>query len=376
MENENTIKTFPVLYGIDSRGDVKVWEIAVVEEPSTGFHIVRVTHGKLDGKQQVNDVTIRKGKNIGKANETSIREQAISEAESKFSKQLDKNYRETIEEAKNDVPLLPMLAHPFEKRANKIEYPCFVQPKLDGVRCLATKVSETEIVYTSRNAKKFNTIPHLSDYLLKVMSVGEIYDGELYAHGMTFQEIISIIKRESSAHPDAHKLEYHVYDIADDGMDFAERHNHLLRSQLTLADKPVKMVLTEEANNEADIKHYHMSFMEDGYEGTMIRNKSGGYTFEKRSTNLQKYKDFDDGEFKIIGAREGIGSHEGQAILICEMENSKTFSVRCRGTDEYRKDQYENFENYYGKMLTVRYQGLSESDIPRFPVGIAIRDYE
>ena len=111
----------------------------------------------------------------------------------------------------------------------------------------------------------------------------------------------------------------------------------------------------------------------------MFRNLSGVYKAGHRSRDLQKYKEFIDAEFIITDAKEGTGSDAGTVVWECrtgDRENTKYFDVRPRGTVAQRKEWWDNYKKYIGQELTVRYQNLTEYGIPRFPVGIAIRDYE
>jgi len=110
-----------------------------------------------------------------------------------------------------------------------------------------------------------------------------------------------------------------------------------------------------------------------GYEGCILRNINGLYRTNYRSHDLQKYKEFIESEYEIVGFKEGDGRDKGTVIWICKTHDS-TFSVRPRGSIEMRKELYENGNNYIGKKLTVIYQELSEMGIPRFPVGKSIRD--
>ena len=116
-------------------------------------------------------------------------------------------------------------------------------------------------------------------------------------------------------------------------------------------------------------------FIQNNYEGIMIRNKDGLYKIKYRSNDLIKLKPFNDEEYKIVGFKEGTGRDKKCIIWICENSNGKKFSVRPKGTLEDRKILFNNGNKYIGKMLTVRYQELLD-DIPRFGIGISIRDYE
>ena len=116
--------------------------------------------------------------------------------------------------------------------------------------------------------------------------------------------------------------------------------------------------------------------MAAGYEGVIIRNKKGLYRLATRSEDLQKFKEFEDAEFSIVGFTEGEGNEKGAVIWICETEEKKKFRVRPKGTVDDRKELFKKGQTYVGKMLTVKYQELTDEGIPRFPVGLAIRDYE
>ena len=120
---------------------------------------------------------------------------------------------------------------------------------------------------------------------------------------------------------------------------------------------------------------YYQKFMNEGYEGIMFRNEGANYLPHYRSKHLQKYKEFQDDEFEIVGGKEAEGEDRGTVIFECKSK-SGTFWVRPRGSREYRKRLLVDILNLTGKKLTVRYQNLTEYGEPRFPVGIAVRDYE
>ena len=118
----------------------------------------------------------------------------------------------------------------------------------------------------------------------------------------------------------------------------------------------------------------HAQYVTDGYEGIMLRNKEGLYA-NNRSIHLQKYKEFFDMECDIVGFKEGEGAEAGCVIWICELDG-KTFACRPRGTREEREELFEKGADFIGNQLTVRYQEKTDDGLLRFPVGIAIRNYE
>ena len=170
---------FTKLYGLTSKGAVKEWQITVNELCDGSGEIVRV-HGLVGSdKLQHNHKIIKKGKNIGKKNETTPVQQATKDATSLWNKQIDSGYSENSD-GKTSIRL-PMLA---QKLKNQVVYPAMAQRKYDGVRCLAEKTSSTEIKFTSRRGKSYDaTLGHLVEPLLELMEVGEILDGEIYKHG-------------------------------------------------------------------------------------------------------------------------------------------------------------------------------------------------
>lgn len=380
-----TTKKFPTLYGVSSKGVTKVWDIQVSQYAKDA--VITVSHGQLGGKIQHSPETIREGMNIGKSNETSPYEQACLEAQSKWSKKHDSNYTEHLPKidagmGKITLKLLPMLAQKYKERAKHLVWPAYIQPKLNGVRCLVERKGD-KINFWSRKAKLYKNFNlYMEQEFLSFMKDGEILDGEMYNHGdMSFQELMSLIKDEKT--PDLKMLkayvQFHCYDHPDTSLGFKDRYikwcggvpNGLNYVRLV----ETRPIVQHSTDNRHTIDRYHAQFTNDGYEGSIIR--SGGdepYNFQYRDNQLQKHKDFLDDEFKIVGCKEGTGKDEGKAIFRCITKDKKEFDVRCKGADEVRIEQWQNRKNYMNKMLTVKYQTLSDSGIPVFPVGVAIRE--
>ena len=120
---------------------------------------------------------------------------------------------------------------------------------------------------------------------------------------------------------------------------------------------------------------YHDQFVEQGHEGIMIRDAVSTYEIGKRSNYLLKYKEFQTEEYEVVGVKEGTGREKGAGIWECRTGN-RVFSAKPEGTLEFRRHLFRDREKYIGKMLTVRFQNLTALGVPRFPVGVAIRDYE
>lgn len=381
-------KEFPTLYGVSSKGVTKVWKISVF--PTSGLTLngnatILVEHGQLDGKIQKSPEVIREGKNVGKANETSPYEQAVLEAESKWTKKHDSNYTEHLPKidagmGKITLKLLPMLAQKYKERAKHIVWPAFIQPKLNGVRCLVER-KDNKIFFWSRKAKLYKNFNlYMEQEFLSFMKNGDILDGEMYNHGdVTFQELMSLIKDEKN--PELDKLKKYVkfwwYDRpTTEKLGFEERYIKY-RYDIPNGLNYLRLVETIKLPSDSHLAKIHAEYTQAGYEGSIIR--SGGnepYNFQYRDNQLQKHKDFLDDEFEIVGCDEGAGKDEGKAIFVCRIKGGLEFSVRCKGADAVRQEQWTNRKKYMGKELTVRYQTLSDDGIPIFPVGIIVRDYE
>jgi DNA ligase-1 len=385
--------SFPELQGEAQSGKAKMWSIRVLERDlGSGLScgVIQVTHGYIDGKKQVNEKIITEGKNIGKKNETTPIQQAINEARSAWIKKKESGYspigisdtaddndNESVEsggkgKGVNDSVPSPMLAHDYNKRGKSIVYPCFAQRKYDGTRCVG--IPGTGLF--SRNRKQYPHLKHIIAELNK-LPPSIILDGELYSDTLTFQEIVGIVKRELLKTDDDKKqlqIKFHVYDIIND-MPYEQRYANLQIIFNRYKFKYLELVKTDLCESEDKLKELHAQYVAEGYEGIMLRNKNGGYK-NTRSVDLQKYKEFFDDEFKVIGYEEGKGLEEGCVIWICKTSEGKTFNCRPRGSREDRQLLFTNGDKYIGKMLTVRYQEMSDTCVPRFPVGISFRDYE
>jgi ATP-dependent DNA ligase len=382
--------SFPELQGEATTGKTKMWSIRVTERDGCG--VIETTHGYVDGKKQVNEKIIAEGKNIGKKNETTPLQQAISEARSSWVKKKESGYSavgvtdggddddESVESGgagnrskgiDEDAPS-PMLAHDYNKRGKSIKFPCFVQRKYDGTRCVGMPGKGL----FSRNKKRY---PHLDHIVAEINKLPPtiVLDGELYSDTLTFQEIVGLVKRETLKKGDEEKqlqIKFHIYDIIN-GMTYEERYANLQMLFKRHKFKYLELVRTDQCESEEKMKEMHAQYVAEGYEGIMLRNKSGLYK-NARSADLQKYKEFFDDEYEVVGYKEGEGVEEGCVLWVCKTPEGKTFNCRPRGTREDRAEMYLNGDKYVGKKLTVRFQELTDDKVPRFPVGIAFRDYE
>lgn len=375
-------KEYGPVYAKSSTDKIKEWK-AIAEETQDMGVVLRVFSGYIDGKKTESTRTVA-GKNIGRANETTPFDQACKDAESKLNKKMDEGYVLNQAELENQTLLLPMLAHSYEKRKHNIEWPAITQPKLNGVRCLA-RMTEDDPEYISRKGKKYNTLDHLNEvveFLTCELSVP--LDGEIFHPEWTFQEIIRAVKKDRGETTD--QLQYWVYDIVDTQKGFEDRAAAMFEAFVLKKGhwKPghpcplgnVVLVPSVEVANEEEMMAQHKKYVDAGYEGTIVRNKGGKYVLKNRSKDLQKYKDFQDEEYVIVGGKEATGNDAGTVVFECRTKDGKIFAVRPKGSRETRGKWLTDIDKIIGKKATVKYQEKSEAGIPIFPVMVCIRDYE
>lgn len=379
---------FPILYETKKR-----WSATVYINPDqTAYSLIE--YGQIDGKLQECKREYLIGKNRGKKNETTPVQQCFLETERKWKDKREKeNYREYEEEKEfkdiSILPILPMLAQTYQiesKKRHDIQFPCFVQPKIDGLRCLIYLNEKREIVCQSRTGGFFHTVSHLSDQLQSILTNHNnhndwVIDGELYTRNYPFEELAGLIKKKKLSENDKQRLldiDYYIYDAyhrVETELPFRKRWEWIEKTFINIKNiKNINIVETQLVHSPLEFRHYFSLYVENGWEGIMLRNIDGVYRTNYRSPDLQKYKEFIEEEFEIVGYKQGDGRDKGTVIWLCKTRGGDEFCVRPRGTMEQRKMWYERGQEYVGKNLTVIFQEWSEHLIPRFPVGKAIRD--
>jgi ATP-dependent DNA ligase len=359
------LKRFPILYKYTEKGQIQQWQI-VVEYGK--FHTIEGIQG---GKLTTSLSTFCTGKNIGKSNQTTDDEQALAEAAAKHQKKLDKGYNEVLTDKKNFFE--PMLAHELNKYEKLLfTVPTFIQPKLDGLRCISENNS-----LMSRNGKPYLACPHLyqSDVTL---------DGELYSHEYhdDFNKIVSLCKKQKPTQEELEeskeKVEFWAYDYPSFKGKFSKRYEQLKFKVALLDNKSIRIVPTFRVKNQAEIEKYHEKFLGDGFEGSIIRLDLGDYE-NKRSKQLLKKKDFVDEEFKIIGAEEGEGGRAGTIgffIIQHDKVKDKTFKSNVKGDFDFLRDVWKDRKKYIGTKATIKYFNRTPDDVPRFPYIIKLNREE
>lgn len=378
-----TIYSTPLLQAITSTGKTKYWQGHVLTNGSDYFTCTSYCQnlGKvapkiesaedlfaLEGKS-ISKITFSanvsiQGKNIGRSNETTPSQQAISEINSTFKTQKDKGYFEIGEEPVKDN-VLPMLAYPLGDKIHTIDFPLTVQPKFDGVRCLSNGTR-----MWSRRGKDFDN--KIIGHLLGVKCGNYIVDGELILpEGYPLQDTVSACKkyRELSS-----QLLYRIYDVICEDSCYTDRYE-ICRQIVEATNNPqVVLAPAHIVESHEEIYPLHETFVKEGWEGTMIRLHNQGYKVGQRTNQLLKLKDFLEEEFKVVNVIDGKGKFVGASIFICETPEGKTFETSPIGTMEYRRELFSKREQLIGTYWTVRFQAYTKDKIPQFGRAINQRD--
>ena len=294
----------------------------------------------------------------------------------------------------------PMLAYPVSDKPINYTDKVFIQPKLDGVRCLIQydipkggeglhmwrkSAFAGKVVAYSRTGKEWKNIDHILQELVPFFEKypNIILDGELYNHDLrdNFEKIISLVRKTKPT--DENRLEaskltqFHCYDIIDETMEFSKRINFLNNAFSNICPSIYIVKTTQGICSEDQAKAIHQMNLDTGYEGSIVRTND---TYQcKRSHNLRKFKDFSDAEATIVGYEEGKGKREGTlGKFIMQDDDGNEFGCPPgKGYNyQYMKDMLNNIHKYMGQTATFTYFQRTKAGSYRHPLFKAIRNYE
>ena len=284
----------------------------------------------------------------------------------------------------------PMLAYPVNDKPIDYSKPTFIQPKLDGVRCViqAEQVNhfsrpiKYEVKAYSRTGKEWKNIDHILEQLKPFFEKHPyvILDGELYNHDLrdNFEKIISLVRKTKPTDEDrleASKLtQFHCYDIIDEELPFDQRIEFVTESLMLLGDS-ICTVDTNMVFREDDAKVYHARNLDKGYEGSILRTND---TYAcKRSHNLRKFKDFHDAEATLIAWVEGKGKRKGTVGKFMAVDaDGNEFGMPVMDKFDYLQKNFRKMRNWVGKTATFTYFERTKANSYRHPLFKCIRDYE
>jgi len=281
----------------------------------------------------------------------------------------------------------PMLAYPASAKPIDYSRPTFIQPKLDGVRCVIqyekrVQPREDVVVAYSRTGKEWKNIDHILEQLKPFFQKfpNVILDGELYNHDFKddFEQIISMVRKTKPTDEarliSAENVQFHCYDIIDEELPFDQRIKFVNRSLMLLGGS-IHTVNTDWIDSEIEAKVRHQTNLNHGYEGSIVRTndvyKCG------RSWNLRKFKDFSDAEATIIDWVEGKGKRKGTiGKFVAVDDEGNEFGMPVMDKFEYLQDNFEKMQTWMGKRATFTYFERTKANSYRHPLFKCIRDYE
>lgn len=405
------MKQFDNLYARNSSGQINSWEIYVAPKLS-GTPIINIEEGLLDGKRTTTIRTVNSGKNIGKMNATTPYEQACSDAESRWTKKKKQGYKsledlhiDSVDDLETALPFFrtdanniskPQKAQPYYKTKTvdgkliktnepRISFPCYGQPKLNGFRVMARweTVKEGEgmfatevekVVFRSKEGLRYDILEHIEAEFTKDMFFIDdkelAFDGEMYIHGEILSEISSAVRKRNIKTP---LLKFWIFDIAIESMKQSDRFLRLSAFKNEFAN--IRILDHYDISNNEMAQKMTDSWIKQGYEGGIFRDKKALYAFGKRPQTMTKLKRSEDKEFKIVDVVGGDNSPD-LGVFVCLAENGKTFKCTPEGTQEQKREYLSNKSKYIGKPLTVRFFERTIEEIPFHAVGVVLRTYE
>ena len=277
----------------------------------------------------------------------------------------------------------PMLAYPVSDKPIDYSKPVFMQPKLDGVRCIIQYEGGGIPKAYSRTGKEWKNIDHILFNLTPWFALNPdvILDGELYNHDLKddFEKIISLVRKQKPTDLDALEsadmVQFHCYDIIDENKTFELRNTFV--EQAVPRNHCIKHVPTNLVFRDDDAKVYHRRNLNNGYEGSILRTND---TYAcKRSHNLRKFKDFSDAEATIIGYLDGKGKRTGTLGKFI-MQDDEGVEFGCPPGKGYTyKDlanMLDNIGDYIGQRATFTFFERTKAGSYRHPLFKCIRNYE
>lgn len=371
------MKTYAKLYQKDQTGKVRYW---YMQQEDYAYRSVSGIVGREDTSEQVSEWTYVEGKNIGKVNETTPAEQAFLVISSIYRIRKEQGYAEDLKDAGKKF-FQPMLAAkyfglPQKKRDELFKDKVYIQPKLDGIRCIVTKDG-----MFSRHGKEILSAPHIRRSLEPIFEKYPdlIFDGELYNHDLNadFNKIISLARKTRPTPEDLKEseqfIQYWIYDLPSCPGTFWERNWELASVWIPFSkelNRYCVCVETHLVTSDEEVQHRLEYYLDHGYEGAIVRlNK----LYENKRTNsLLKVKKFEDEEFRIVDIEEGRGNLAGKAGRIIVDVDGKRVSAGLKFSHDDAAEIWNKRESYIGKMATIKYFNRTPDGSLRFPKCIQI----
>lgn len=288
----------------------------------------------------------------------------------------------------------PMLASAIED-TKTLRYPVLVSPKYDGIRATmqgGQLVSRTLKPIPNKQIQQFfKDLPEGID--------GELIIGEPTAKSV-FQDTTSVVMSHDKP---ADQVVFYVFDMFSE-QPFEKR----LRDAVLKMDESLVfnyyVIPQIIANNEKELLAIELKYLDEGFEGVMVRDPKGPYKQGRSSVKqgwLLKLKRFVDAEAEILGVYEEMeNTNEAKINELGRTERSTAkaglkgkgtlggFDVRAingdfkdvefgvgSGLTAAQKEQFwKQRKTLPGKIIKFKYFPIGVKDKPRLPIFLGFRD--
>ena len=276
----------------------------------------------------------------------------------------------------------PMLAYPVSDKPINYDDKIFMQPKLDGVRCLI-QYDKGKVTAYSRTGKEWKNIHHITSSLEKWFQSNQttVLDGELYNHDLKddFEKIISLVRRQTPDDIDMLEsrdlVQFHCYDIIHPDNSKFEDRNRFIKYCVEQSSPYVHVVNSMLCASDEDAKEIHAVNLACGFEGSILRTND--IYHQKRTHSLRKFKDFSDAEATITGFVEGKGKRVGTIGKFLAVDaDGNEFGMPVMDNFKYLQDNFKKMQGFIGKIATFTYFERTKANSYRHPLFKCIRDYE
>ena len=445
---------FPALFHTDSNDNIRKWEIKIrlikgtskkygidwdllkddvvpitkkyfegTELPEGTISQVWVESGVIDGKQTRHAPSYPEEKNVGKSNKRNVFEQALVDARTLYLKKIEngleiekdfKKKKTPKKETVQNTKYFPMLVRKYDDEKKHLEYPLYVQPKLDGSRCITflnknpkKKPTIDNVIMYSRQKKDFSGFDEMKKELLPALidmwdfdNNESVYiDGELYKHGLSLQTISGAVRNPNRDEMEEYKgIQYWIFDAFYPhylDWEFKDRLN-IVDDIFDSLGHPINIIKvpTHIAKSEAEQEKLYKQYLKKKYEGVILKNASNLYLTHPaknsmliRSKYVLKRKMTYADEFEVVDFDEGKkGKDKGAIIWILKTHDTdKQFNATPKNTtyeERYKlykeaiTDNKKGFTNKFkGRMMTIEYEDLSKDEIPLRAKSIGFREH-
>lgn len=373
----------PALYMYSVKGGLMLWQVKF-----DGVNQLEMHHGYVDGVIRVDKTEIftnTSGRNIV--------EQALLDARDRYRSKRRQGYSTNCEG--DNIVLKRMKGVKYNEKSIK-KWPVLVEAKLDGI-AMTARIVEGRLTLKSNSNKEMVHITHCRPEIEKFLDYlpsGSMLDGELYYHGWDYNTIQSVVMSTVNIHRKLKKIIYHIFDVHykkfnGESPTKEERIECLKNAYKQYLEDgntskkfciiPTDIIPQDYAYSHEEVIEYNLKYVALGFEGVMVKKLAGenptkldkerSYYKEGRSSNIMKYKTFEDDEGIVVEVTESTGTEKGLAILHLLLKDGNKIRLRMDGSFDIRRRWFENPEEILGKEVTFKYQGLSSKGIPRFPTG-------